>query len=59
MSATTETLTEQLAELRKKMQQDLMKGLDVKDISRQIQELTAKLFTAKASLNENKQILKD
>ena len=58
MPATTEMLTEQITQLKEQISSKKKNGLDTLELEQQVSELTRRLMSASAALNENRQILK-
>jgi hypothetical protein len=58
MPATTEMLTEQITMLREKIAVKRREGSDVSELEHQANELSKRLASASAALNESRQILK-
>ena len=58
MSATTQSLMEQVEELRTSITVKEMRGEDVTQLKESLRSLQERLFAASQALNENKQILK-
>lgn len=57
MSATTEIITEQIAQLKERIASGRRSGFDVSDLELKVSELSRQLMSA-AALNESKNILK-
>jgi hypothetical protein len=57
MSATTEMITEQIAQLKERISFGRRSGTDVSDLELKVSELSRQLMSA-AALNESKNILK-
>ncbi len=57
MSATTEIITEQIAQLKERIASGRRSGSDVSDLELKVSELSRQLMSA-AALNESKNILK-